>query len=76
MIGNLVAGTLSGGASPILTVDFLVLAGAGGSPYAGGGAGGYRTSAGTSGRNSSAESALTLDKATNYTVTVGAGGAA
>jgi hypothetical protein len=68
-----------------LTCDYLVLAGGGGGmgissggAYGapGGGAGGYRTSVGTSGRNSSAESPLSLAVATNYAVTVGAGGAA
>ena len=65
-----------------LTVNYLVIAGGGGGgggtfgyTAGGGGAGGYRTSAGTSGGGASAESALTLAVATNYTVTVGAGGA-
>ena len=42
----------------------------------GGGNGGYRNSFGseTSGRNSSTETPLTLDKSTNYTVTIGGGG--
>lgn len=60
-----------------LTVNFLVIAGGGGGGSdqgGGGGAGGYRTSAGTSGGGASAESALTLAVATNYTLTVGAGG--
>jgi hypothetical protein len=51
-----------------LSVDYLVIAG--GSH----GAGGYRTSAGTSGANSSAESAVTITSNQNYTVTVGAAG--
>lgn len=59
-----------------LTVNFLVIAGGAGGGGGGGGAGGYRTSAGTSGGGASAESALTLAVATNYTVTVGAGGTA
>jgi len=63
-----------------LNVDYLVVAGGGGtradSP-GGAGAGGLRTSYGSnSGGGSSAETALSLIKATNYTVTVGAGGAA
>jgi hypothetical protein len=57
-------------------MDYLVLAGGGGGGQGGGGggAGGYRTSAGTSGANSSAEATTTIALATNYTVTVGAGG--
>jgi len=70
--------------TPITSVDvhFLVLAGGGGSDgngyyRGGGGAGGLRTSTGStySGRGSSLESALTLNLAQNYTITVGAGGA-
>jgi hypothetical protein len=65
-------------------VDFLVIAGggagAGGGSYgaSGGGAGGYRTSynSETSGGGNSAESPMILQTGTNYTVTVGAGGAA
>ena len=70
--------------SPQLTVDFLVVGGGGGGSDpsgGGGGAGGYRTSVGTSGSTdtfngggSSAEPALTLNRGTTYTVTVGAGG--
>jgi hypothetical protein len=60
-------------------VNFLVLAGGGGGSAnrgaGGGGAGGYRASLGTSGGPSSAESALSIQRSTNYTVTVGAGGA-
>jgi hypothetical protein len=65
------------------TVDFLVLAGGGaggrggGGGQGGGGAGGYRSSNatyGSSGRGSSAESNLTFNAGTVYTVTVGAGG--
>ena len=59
-----------------VTVDFLVLAGGAGGGGGGGGAGGYRTSVGTSGGGGAAESAQTLVLSTNYTVTVGAGGAA
>ena len=59
---------------PSLTVDYLVVAGGGGGGagyYAGGGgAGGYRTSYGDA-----SVSALSLNVSTNYTVTVGAGGA-
>jgi hypothetical protein len=70
--------------SPQLTVDFMVVGGGGGGSDpsgGGGGAGGYRTSVGTSGSTdtfngggSSAETALTLNRGTAYTVTVGAGG--
>ena len=63
-----------------ITVDFLVVAGggSGGGIYGGGGgAGGLRTSYGSnSGGGQSAETALTIDEGTSYTVTVGAGGAA
>jgi hypothetical protein len=62
--------------SPQLTVDFMVVAGGGpGGSGAGGGAGGYRTSVGTSGGGASAETALTVNRGTTYTVTVGAGAA-
>lgn len=67
-----------------LTADYVVVAGGGGgaNPYinsstiggGGGGAGGYRTTVGTSGGGGSAETPLSLT-ATNYTVTIGAGGA-
>ena len=65
---------------PPITVSYLVVAGgAAGGPYyraGGGGAGGLRTSYGsTSGGGASAESDLTISANTNYTVTVGAGGA-
>ena len=71
---------------PITSVDvhFLVVAGGGGSSNpsqafyrGGGGAGGLRTSTGAtySGRGSALESALVLNLAQNYTITVGAGGA-
>jgi len=69
------------------SVDFLVIAGGGGgglsyNPYGegggGGGAGGYRSSNatyGSSGGGGSAESSLTFNNGTVYTITVGAGGA-
>ena len=71
---------LSVTAQAALNVQYLVIAGGGGGTSeisGGGGAGGYRTSATgqTSGRNSSTESALALSVSTNYTVTVGGGGA-
>ena len=71
--------------NPITSVDvnFLVLAGGGGQNsygyYNGGaGAGGLRTSTGStySGGGSSLESALTLNLLQNYTITLGAGGSA
>ena len=66
--------------SQTYTADFLVIAGGGGTfnsgSVGGGGAGGYRASwnSETSGGGGSSESALTLTKGTQYTVTVGAGG--
>jgi len=66
---------------PFITTDFLVVAGGGGSAgngttgRGGGGGGGYRTSAGTSGASSSAENPLGISPGSNFTVTVGAGGA-
>src|SRR6056300_684768 len=61
-------------------VDFLVVAGGGGGGNAsdgGGGAGGLRTSYGsTSGGGSSAESQITFNPGTQYTITVGGGGSA
>ena len=74
--------------STTFAVDYLVVAGGGSGGTVtpstatpvreggGGGAGGLRTSYGsTSGGGSSAESSLSLAISTNYTVTVGAGGA-
>ena len=66
---------------PSLSVDYLVVAGGGSGAClgGGGGAGGYRNSYNNeqSGGGASSESALTnLSFSTNYTVTVGAGGAA
>ena len=65
---------------PTFNVDYLVIAGGGAGGRAsgigggGGGAGGLRTSFGSSsGGGASAETALALLVATNYTVTVGAG---
>ena len=60
--------------------SFLVIAGGGGGGYdrgGGGGAGGYRAAFGSeaSGGGGSAETALTLEVGTTYTVTVGDGGA-
>ena len=63
------------------TIEYLVIAGgaggAAGRTGGGGGAGGYRTSVigATSGGGTAAESVLTLNRSTAYTVTVGAGGA-
>jgi hypothetical protein len=61
-----------------LTCDYLVVAGGGGgggSAAGGGGAGGLRSTVTATGGGGSLESALTLTASTNYTVTVGAGGA-
>ena len=63
--------------APPLTVDYLVVAGGGGGGVhnaGGGGAGGLRTSySNSSFLNGHIESSLSLQTATNYTVTVGAG---
>jgi len=76
--------TTSNSVGPVVlgySANFLVIAGGGGGrpstdsgPGGGGGAGGYRTSTGISGANSTAESQLTLSPGTVYTITVGAGG--
>jgi hypothetical protein len=62
-------------------VDYLIIAGGGGggkhsNAGGGGGAGGYRTSYSTTGGGGVAESVLPVSPETNYTVTIGAGGAA
>jgi hypothetical protein len=66
--------------SPI-SVDFLVVAGGGGGQNSngaggtgGGGGGGYRTSVGTSGRNSASETVFSAAPGTVYSVTIGGGG--
>lgn len=67
---------------PVVTynVDFLIVAGGGGGGNAsdgGGGGGGLRTSYGSnSGGGSSAESQITFNPGTVYTITVGGGGSA
>ena len=65
--------------NPIFSVDYLVVAGGGGGGShtgGGGGAGGLRTSYGSNqGGGQSSESSLSLSPSTNYTVTVGSGGA-
>lgn len=62
--------------SNAVTFDYLVVSGGGGAGLSGGGAGGLRTSYGsTSGGGASAETSLPLITATNYNITVGAGGA-
>jgi hypothetical protein len=77
----------SNSATPLvfLSVDYLVVAGGGGGggPHdfstkgtgGGGGAGGLRSTVTATGGGGTLESALTLSIGTNYTVTVGAGGA-
>ena len=74
-----IAGVTSAGRVP-LVVQYLVVAGGGGGHNAlfvgGAGAGGYRNSyaSETSGGGAGTETPLVLNVATNYTVTVGAGG--
>ena len=77
--------TFFSGSAPINVVQYLVIAGGGGGGTGtpaggggGGGAGGYRSSvtAENSGGGVSAEFKIVPIAATNYTVTVGAGGAA
>ena len=79
-------GMLAGNAAyaPPFNLDYLVVAGAGGGANdnagglagGGGGAGGLRSTVTATGGGGSLESALSLTVATNYTVTVGAGGPA
>jgi hypothetical protein len=62
------------------TVDYLVVAGGGGGsegnqPGGGGGAGGLRSTVTATGGGGSLESALSVGTSTNYTVTIGGGGA-
>ena len=77
-VGIIVSGLTS---TLVLLADYLVVAGAGGGGKTyygggGGGAGGLRTSYGsTSGGGASSENSFTIDLATNYAITVGAGGA-
>jgi len=75
--GWLVANEVAGVAAP-LTVDYLVVAGGGGAGYyagAGGGGGGLRTSySNSSSLNGHNETALSLSRATNYSVSIGGGG--
>ena len=64
-------------ATPSYTVDYLVVAGGGGGNNflsGGGGAGGLRSTVTNTGGGGTLESALSFSVATNYTVTVGAGG--
>jgi len=71
------------GGLDLKAIDYLVIAGGGGGSKtnsyggSGGGAGGYRTSynSETSGGNASAETPNYISTGTNYTITVGAGGA-
>jgi hypothetical protein len=57
-------------------INYLVVAGGGSGTFGGGGAGGLRSSVTATGGGGTLESALILNQSTNYTVTVGAGGAA
>ena len=66
--------------NPTIAVDFLCIAGGGGGGFdkgGGGGAGGYRNSFGSesSGGGGSSEATLQLLPGTQYTITVGGGGA-
>ena len=61
-----------------LSADYLVVAGGGAGGFSapgGGGAGGLRCTVGATGGGGSLESPLSLASGTNYTVTIGAGGA-
>jgi len=58
------------------SVDYLVVAGGGSATFGGGGAGGLRSTVTGTGGSGSLETPLSLTSGTNYTVTVGAGGAA
>ena len=60
-----------------ISIDYLVVAGggAGGNNHGGGGAGGLRSTVTATGGGGTLETALNLTAGTNYTVTVGAGGA-
>jgi hypothetical protein len=74
--GNFIVTTVGDATDDRNKVDFLVIAGGagGGAHYAGGGgAGGYQTSLGTSGADSSALSKITVTAKT-YGITIGAGG--
>ena len=57
------------------TVDYLVVAGGGGGSRGGGGAGGLRSTVTATGGGGTLESPLAVNAGTQYTVTVGAGGA-
>jgi len=76
--GSSVASTASGSITPLanFSVDYLVVAGGGGSQGdrgGAGGAGGLRSTVTATGGGGSLETALTVSPSTNYTVTVGAG---
>ena len=83
--GSSTASTASGSVTPsnAVTVNYLVVAGGGGGgknysnnwSRGGGGAGGLRSTVTATGGGGTLESALIMDPSTNYTVTVGAGGA-
>jgi hypothetical protein len=61
--------------SVALTCDYLVVAGGASGWLGGGGAGGLRSTVSATGGGGSVESSLSLSSGTNYTVTIGAGGA-
>jgi hypothetical protein len=82
-VNTMGAGTESAGVSVTtiasLTVDYLVVAGGGGSAGrwhgAGGGAGGLRSTVTATGGGGALETTLGLDVSTNYSVSIGGGGA-
>ena len=62
---------------PLLFVDYLVIAGAGGGGWdvgGGGGAGGLRSTVSATGGNGALETALAISSGDSYVVTIGAGG--
>ena len=84
--GSSAASTASSSVTPTaLSINYLVVAGGGGGGSiwtggtyggsGGGGAGGVRSTVGATGGGGSLETALSISTSTNYTVTVGAGGA-
>ena len=86
MIGAISAGAVTPVFIPPLLVNFLVIAGGGGggtgqgtymldTRSGGGGAGGLRSTIDYTGGLGTLETALSPSLSTNYTVTVGAGGA-
>ena len=78
MIANVISSILAPVTPSTLTIDYLVVAGGGGGGVrtaGGGGAGGLRCTVTATGGGGTLESSLTLSLATNYSITVGGGGA-